>query len=185
MRDTYHIIKESFPVVTLAALLSSIGAVGLEYTKEKVLLILPLLILIPTLNDMVGDYGATFASKFTLWLRLGKVPEDWRHSRRLWKLFLTLLGIGLFFASSAAISAAVLAYLRGYPLALTVILRLLIIASSVVVVMLLIMSVLIVTVGIKLWKKGKDPDNYLIPIATAVADLGVLLIFSLLVNILF
>ena len=64
------IIKESFKMLVLAALLTSLGGLGIQGIKQNLILILPLLIILPALNAMVGNIGTVVSSKFTTALYL-------------------------------------------------------------------------------------------------------------------
>jgi hypothetical protein len=76
-----NIIRESLYVLLPAAIISSLGGIGLEVVRTKFLTILPLVILLPALNDMVGDFGTVISSKFTIALYRGYIKEAWWRSQ--------------------------------------------------------------------------------------------------------
>src|SRR3989338_5827245 len=59
------IIKESIKILLLASIISSVGGLALEHIKTVFISIMPLIILMPTLNDMIGDYGTIISSRFS------------------------------------------------------------------------------------------------------------------------
>ncbi|MGB9675390.1 MAG: hypothetical protein ACPLYW_02200, partial [Candidatus Nanoarchaeia archaeon] len=59
------ILRESLVILIVASILSTIGGIGLEALKTKFIFLIPLLILIPALNDAIGDFGVIISSKFT------------------------------------------------------------------------------------------------------------------------
>ncbi len=63
--SVYHRLRKlSFIVLTVASAssVSLIGGLGLEAVQEQILPIVPLLIALPALNTMVGDYAAIIAA---------------------------------------------------------------------------------------------------------------------------
>src|SRR3990167_2010559 len=50
------IIKESIKILLFASIISSFGGLALENIKTIFISITPLIILLPILNDMIGDY---------------------------------------------------------------------------------------------------------------------------------
>src|SRR3989344_4456058 len=66
------IIRESIKILIFASVLSSLGGLALEHIKAIFVSVLPLIILLPTLNDMVGDFGTIIASRFSTMLH-----ENW------------------------------------------------------------------------------------------------------------
>ncbi len=63
--NTYHKIRGFlFVVITVAAAssISLIGGFGLEVVQERILPLIPLIIAMPALNTMVGDYAAIVAA---------------------------------------------------------------------------------------------------------------------------
>ena len=59
------IIKESLKVLLLASILSAFGGFALESVKHAFIAILPLVVLLPALNGMIGGYGTIFSSRFS------------------------------------------------------------------------------------------------------------------------
>lgn len=61
VRHLRHIVFVVFTVGGASAI-SLIGGIGLEAVKEKLLPLVPLIIALPALNTMVGDYAAIIAA---------------------------------------------------------------------------------------------------------------------------
>ncbi len=182
-------IRENFsqnlPSLIFASCLSSIGGISLSFTREKILLILPLLILLPALNNMVGGYGTIIASKFTTWLYRGTIPPHWWKSKRLRSLFKNIFLIACLYSFLNAGLASALSFYQDFPLTLSVFLRVLLIGVVTTTAIVFFLSFLVILIGIYLNRRRLDPDNYLIPFATALADLGALMVFGGLVSLLF
>ena len=65
MKFFWKIMKESIKILILASLISSLGGIGLESVNVKLIALLPLLILLPAMNDMIGDFGAIISSRIS------------------------------------------------------------------------------------------------------------------------
>lgn len=185
MRIVKKIIFQSLPPLIIASSLSSLGGVSLTLVREKILLILPLLILFPALNNMVGDYGTILASKFTTWLYRGTIPSHWYLSKRLRILVKNIFLIALVYSFLIALFAILVGLFQGFPLSTPVVLKIIFVTMITATILVALLSGLIFSWGIILYRRGLDPDNYLIPFATAIADLGALLVFGGLIHFLF
>ncbi|MFH1237097.1 MAG: magnesium transporter [Candidatus Aenigmatarchaeota archaeon] len=179
------IIRESIRVLLVASLISSFGGLAIENIKTTFIAIVPLLILLPVLNDMIGNYGTVISSKFSTLLHEGKIKSKWWDNPELRKLFLQLMLISLFTAVFS--SAAALAIYSFSSLAFDAGLMFRIIAITVLDVIILVSALFVVAVlaGIHFFRKGEDPNNFLIPITTSIADFGNMIVLSLLVVLLF
>jgi cation transporter-like permease len=186
MRLYWRIITESIGVLLLASLLSTLGGFGLQSIQQNLFFLLPLLILMPALNDMTGDYGGIVASRFTTMLVLGKIkPAHWWRSHELHRLLGEVLIIGTFSAVYITVLATAIAHFRGFAAVWDVFQRILLIALFTTWLLVLILFVICVLGGFYVYKKKHDPDNYLIPLATGLADLGSMVVLTVLVRALF
>ncbi len=178
------IIKESFKMLVLAALLTSFGGLGIQGIKQNLILILPLLILLPALNAMVGNIGTVVSSKFTTALYLGKITSHPLRSPYVIELFLTALAIAVLSAIYISSLSYGLAVLKGFEFSAPLFLKIASITLLSTLLLVLLIFGISVFLGLKIYRKNEDPNNFLIPITTSVADLGSMLIFSLLVLLL-
>ena len=192
------IIRESLKILILASILSSIGGFGLQSIQSKLFTILPLIILLPALNDMIGDFGVIVSSKFTTMLYLGKIrgasggnrsktyfTPVWLKNENLHKLFFTILCIAIISSVYMSVLSLAISYLKGFQITLELILK--IMQISLISVILLVSLIFSISISFGLWiyRKKEDPNNFLIPIATSIGDLGSMALFSLLVFLLF
>ncbi len=179
------IIRESIKVTLLASVLSSLGGLALENVKAMLLAVAPLIILMPTLNDMIGGYGDIVSSRFATLLYEGKVKGSWYRNLELKKLYAQVFVIALLTAVlSAAASLVISNFVDGkfdY-----------VVASKVLFVSVLDVSFLVnllfvsaIFAGLYFFRKNEDPDNFLIPITTSIADFGNMLILAVLLLIFF
>ena len=101
------------------------------------------------------------------------------------KLFLQILLI----ASSTAVISTIIAFfissLSGYKSTSIIITKILLISLINVVLLVTVIFIVAIIAGLHFYKKKEDPNNFLIPITTSVADFGNMIILSLLVVLFF
>jgi len=185
MNGIKKIFYQSLPALVISSSFSSIGGIGLSMVRTKILFILPLLILFPALNDMVGDYGTILASKFTTWFYRGTIPSHWYRSKRLKILIRNILAVAIFYSLVIASLTLLISHFENFPLTATLTLKIFLIAMIATFSLVWLLSLLIFSLGMLLYRRKVDPDNNLIPFATSLADLGTLFIFTLLVHLFF
>jgi mgtE-like transporter len=185
-RTTQKIFRESVRILLVTSLISSIGGIGIESVKYKIIALLPFLILLPALNDLVGDFGSIVASKFTTLLYLKKVSrKDWMHAKPLHDLFTTVMCVAAVSAVYICGLAYAIAFIRGFPFNLLLLLEMLSISLLATVLLVFILFIVSIIGGLYVHKRGHDPDNYLIPIATSIADFGSMLMIAWVLRLLF
>jgi len=178
------ILKESIKILLFASIISSVGGFALEYIKTIFLSFIPLIILMPVLNDLIGNYGTIISARFSTLLHENKVRKVW-HNNEITKLFLQILLI----ASSTAVISTIIAFfissLSGYKPTSIIITKILLISLINVVLLVTVIFIVAIIAGLHFYKKKEDPNNFLIPITTSVADFGNMIILSLLVVLFF
>ncbi|MEM7814831.1 MAG: magnesium transporter [Candidatus Aenigmatarchaeota archaeon] len=183
---SHVIIKESIRILILASIISSAGGIGLQAVQSMVVAIVPLLVMLPALNDMIGDFGTIVASRFAVMLYLGHVrKKGWWSSPHLHKLFHMVNAVALISATYLGTAATWIAVAHGFAIDVALFMRVLEIALFATIVLVGLVFFLSIIGGFYIFSKKEDPNNFLIPIATSVADLGSLAIFSLMVTLLF
>ncbi|MEM2954526.1 MAG: magnesium transporter [Candidatus Nanoarchaeia archaeon] len=185
MKIIKKILKESLLILIAASIVSTIGGFGLEALKNKLTILLPLIILVPALNDMIGDFGTIISAKFTTLLFLGKIRKDWWNSKEVIEIFTVVASIALLMAFYLGIITSIVGIIQHTPLTLIDVLKIIAIAFMLVASLVLIIFFTSVFLGLKCYKKGKDPNNLLIPLSTALADAFSLALFTALIIILF
>ncbi len=179
---TKAIIKQSITALILSSLLSSIGGTRLQLIQNKLLSILPLMALLPALNDLTGDFGCIISSKFTTLLFLGKInPNDWKHSESvkelIKKIFLITIICGFYIS--------ILSLIITWTFSAELLIKILLITFITVIIITFIMFLVSILGGLYVYKKNLDPDNFLVPITTSIADLTNMIVFSLLIKLFF
>lgn len=183
------IIKESIKVMLFASVLSSLGGLAIENMKTAFISITPLIILLPSLNDMIGDFGAIISSRFStmLYERKIRTAERWWKNAELKKLFAQVIIVALAAVTLTSAAALIFSSIRAgsYRTTPVVVTKIFTIALLDVVLLVSLLFVVSVLAGIYLYRKKEDPNNFLIPITTSVADFGNMIILAGLVALLF
>jgi len=179
------IIKESVKILVAASIISSVGGIGFEVLKVKIAALIPLLIMLPALNDMIGDFGTIISSKFTMLLYQKKIHKSWWKSYELGDQFRIISTIALFAAFYLGVLSVIIAYIQGAAISIVEALKVIAIAFMSTATLVMVIFFLAIVGGLWVYKRGKDPNNFLIPITTSVADFSSLILFSLMVAFLF
>ncbi|MBI4175995.1 MAG: magnesium transporter [Candidatus Aenigmarchaeota archaeon] len=184
---SHVIIRESIMILALTSFLSSLGGIGIESIESKLIMVLPLLIMLPALDDMIGDFGATVSSKFTTLLYLkearfesGHRPfeKSWWKSREINNLLTIILAVSLISSIYIAVASNMIALSMGYALALPEFFRILIISIVTTISLVAIIFLISVVGGIFIYRRGEDPNNFLIPLTTSIADICSMLVLA-------
>ena len=186
----YKIIKESAGILLITSVLTTLSGISIEAVQAKLFLYLPFLIILPSLNDMIGDFGSTIALKFSSFLYLGQITDKhWYHTtvmkKLMWKLTIIAAFSGVFLAVTAFFIAVFKGFEHDFFFAVFFLVRLIMATVLTTFFLLLILIFVSTLVGWYLYKHDKDPDNYLMPIATSIADIGTMVLFALTIHFLF
>ena len=179
------IVRESIQILLVSAVLSAAGGLALENIKEIFVVIIPLIILMPTLNDMVGDYGTIISSRFSTMLHEGLVRKKWWAEKSIKILFWQVLIIALLTTLISTTVALIVSLFSSYRLNAMIVLKVFTITIVDVALLVLIMFISSVILGLHYFNKKEDPNNFLIPIITSIADFGNMIIMAVLVVLLF
>lgn len=175
-----RIVKESLKILIFASILSSLGGIALEKVKDIVVMVLPMIILLPSLNDLIGDYGTIVSTKLSTMLHEGQIKKKWWKSKELQILYIQLIIIALFTGFVSAILAILISTAKN-TIDIELVKKIIFIATFDVFLLVNILFLISIVAGIHFYKKKEDPNNFLIPISTSIADLGNMIVLSLLV----
>lgn len=160
----------------LASSLSLIGGIGLEHISDRVLPLVPLIIAIPGLNDLVGDYASIIAA------HAGDPKEGRRTKRALARAIFKVIGVNI---AAIIILSFGGALLRGYDFDAAFIWKFVIFVAGSAILTVIFMFVVANILDAILKKKRVNPDELLIPVITSVADIVMLLLVTLAVLTIF
>jgi len=162
------IFKESIIVVIMSSVMGLISGTLLS-TNEEIIYAIPIFIIIlPALNSLIGDISTILISRLTTHLYIGSIPPKVQPSERLKQDFigllltillslgfLLILGYGVVFFSGMAI-------INPFVIIIIVIFTIMILFFT--------MFITLFISAIFIFKRGKDPNNFLIPFVTSSAD---------------
>lgn len=185
-RHIWKIIHESAGILIIASVISTFGGIGLETLRTKLALLMPILILLPGLNDMIGDFGAIVSARFTTMLYKKEVHEKkWWKEQKIHHLFFIILGIGVLAAIYISVLSYIIAMMKGFAYDAIILQKIMFITIMTTIFLVCILFLVSVIGGFYVYRKRHDPDNYLIPIATAIADFGSMIVLTLMIMWLF
>ncbi len=160
MKQLRHLL---FVVVTVAgaSCISLIGGVGLEAVEEKLLPLIPLIIALPALNTMVGDYAAIIAAHATDPAERVTTKKKLAHaiSKAIWVNIVGLIVLSLF-----------LAWQRDYLFTSGFIIKFVLFITISMVAVIALMFGLTALLDKLLERNKLNPDDILIPIVTSITD---------------
>ena len=152
----------------LSSLMGLISGTLLSSNKELLSTIPIMLLIIPALNSLIGDISTVLVSRLTTHLYIGTLPPKIQKSDRLKQDFYGLI-ITLLLSLGALL---ILGYLVGVLTGVRIVNPLFMI-FIIIFTILLIFFIMFITLffgAIFLFKRGKDPNNFLIPFVTSLAD---------------
>lgn len=179
------IIKESILVLLFASVLSSFGGFALENIKTVFVSIIPLIILLPVLNDMIGNFSIIISSRFATLLHEGRDETKWYKDKEVTTLLFQIVFISIFMAILSSCTASAVSYFAGYALNKSIVYKVILISVIDVLLLVCILFLVAVSAGLYFYRKNEDPDNFLIPITTSIADFGNMILLAVLVVLFF
>ncbi|TKJ18165.1 MAG: hypothetical protein CEE43_18615 [Promethearchaeota archaeon Loki_b32] len=138
-------------------------------SNEEILYSIPIMLLIiPALNSLTGDISTVLVSRLTTHLYIGTLSPKIKISERLKEDFYGLLITLLL----SLVSLLFLGYLVGVISGIKIINPLLMsfIITLTILLLFFIMFITLFIGAIFLFKRGMDPNNFLIPFVTSLAD---------------
>ena len=162
------IFKESIIIVIISSILGLTSGTLLSINKEILYTIPIILLILPALNSLIGDISTVLISRLTTHLYIGTIPPKIQKSDRLKKDFLGLLitivlSLAVLLVLGNAIGVATgVEIVNPFLITFVIILTVLILFG--------ILFVLLFISSIYIFKRGKDPNNFLIPFVTSLAD---------------
>ncbi|MFX1500590.1 MAG: magnesium transporter [Promethearchaeota archaeon] len=168
MKYYKKIFKESLIIVILSSLMGIISGTVLSSSAEILSTIPIMLLIIPALNSLIGDMSTVLVSRLTTHLYIGTLSPKIEISDRLKEDFYGLL-ITLVLSLVALL---VLGYLVGIISGIRIVnpLIMILIITITILLIFIILFIALFLGAILLFKRGKDPNNFLIPFVTSLAD---------------
>lgn len=178
------IIKESIGILIFASLLSALGGFSLEYIKERFISLMPLIMLLPALNGMIGGYGIIISSRFTALLHSGK-HENKEYPEIIKNLHAQVLISSFITAVLGIIIALIISAFSGNGFDINTAVKIFVIVLLDVFILIFLLFTIAIHAGLYFFSKGEDPNNLLIPLTTSIADFGNMIVLAFLVMMFF
>lgn len=179
------IVRESILILVLAVAIDSFGGVAVERLRTIFIAIVPLVILLPVLNDAVGDYGTIVSSRVSTMLHEGTLGKKWWKNLELNTLFRQILIIAMATGILSTAVAVVVARASGAGVDTEDMTKIFVVVLADVVFLVMILFFVATLIGIFAFKRQEDPNNILIPITTSLADFGNMIFLAAMVAWLF
>jgi len=162
------IFKESIVVVILSSVMGLFSGTLLSSNEEIIYAIPIFIIALPALNSLIGDISTILISRLTTHLYIGSIPPKIQSSKRLIEDFIgllltILLSLGfLLIVGYGAIIFSGMSIINPFIIIIIIIFTIMILFFT--------MFAFLFMSAIFLFKRGKDPNNFLIPFVTSAAD---------------
>lgn len=153
-----------------ASCISLIGGIGLEAVQERILPLVPLIIALPALNTMVGDYAAIIAA------HAADPAERTTTKRKLAKAIAKAIWVNII---GVLLLSVILATGRGYVFSSVFLTKFAFFVTAAMLGTIVLMFVITIVLDKILEQKRLNPDDILIPVVTSITDVLMLVLVTL------
>jgi mgtE-like transporter len=162
------IFKESVLIVIISSIIGLFSGTFLSVNKQVLYSFPIILLILPALNSLIGDISTVLTSRLSSHLYLGNIPPKIQKTEFLKKDFFGLLITILL----SLIALIIIGYAVGFATNIRIVNPLFIISIMLLTMLILfgIMFILLFAGSVILFRKGLDPNNFLIPITTSLLD---------------
>ncbi len=172
--------RQSLPFIivttALASCVSMIGGIGIEFSEKELLPIIPLIIALPALNTMVGDYATIIAA------HAGSPGEKKSTRKKLIKAIAKSTTINIV---GTIVLSLILASNRGYAASDGFLIKFSLFVLFSVTSIVAAMFFITYSLDRVLENRKLNPDDVLIPVVTTVTDVFMLGLIALAARLLF
>jgi len=162
------IFKESVLVVVISSIMGLISGTFLSINSQILYSFPVILLILPSLNSLIGNIAIVLISRLSSHLYLGNLSPKIQKSHVLKNDFYGLLITILL----SLVALIIIGYAVGFATSIQIINPLLIITVIMLTILILfgIIFLLLFISSIILFRRGKDPNNFLIPLTTSLLD---------------
>ena len=168
MKYFLKIFKESIIIVILSSLMGLISGTLLSFNENLLYTVPIMLLILPALNSLIGDISTVLVSRLTTHLYIGTLQPRVQKSERLKEDFYGLLITLVLSLFALILLGYLVSVISGIQIVNPLVITL--IVCFVVLLIFAIMFLLSFVSAIVLFKRGMDPNNFLIPLITSLAD---------------
>ncbi|MFO7872673.1 MAG: magnesium transporter [Candidatus Undinarchaeales archaeon] len=167
-KDYRKLVLQALLILPFIALVEICSGVMLESYLERLAVIPATLILLPTFLGEGGNIGSIFASRLATSLHLGMTEPNYKMDKGTRRNLLNVFILCLIIFPAAGAAAHFLGGLFG--LAGTNLLTLVLVSLTAGIILISVITMIVFGMAVFFYKKSVDPDNVLIPLLTAFAD---------------
>ena len=168
MKYFLKIFKESIIIVILSSIMGLISGTLLSFNENLLYTVPIMLLILPALNSLIGDISTVLVSRLTTHLYIGTLQPRVQKSERLKEDFYGLLITLVLSLFALILLGYLVSVISGIQIVNPLVITL--IVCFVVLLIFAIMFLLSFVSAIVLFKRGMDPNNFLIPLITSLAD---------------
>jgi mgtE-like transporter len=177
------IVKESFIILIISSIMGLVSGVVLSL-NEAILYSIPIFILIlPAINALIGDIATIMVSRLTTHLFIGIIPPKVTVSDRLKEDLLGLLITLICGVFALLIIGYLIVFFTGMQIVNPLLISLILMLTTLI--LFFFLFIVLFLGSIVLFKRGRDPNNYLIPIITSLIDFLAPFLIILFITIIF
>lgn len=173
------LMKESVPVLTLAAFVGVVAGTTMQLNMKTWLTIPVFLMLVPPLSDLGNDVACIISSRITTLLAIGLIEPRLKRSVALEENLISIMIIGMLSSLYLGTINFIIAEHMG--LGAIQVWSFLTVCVIAVTLLTFLVSMISIVIAFLSWRRGLDPDNVTIPISTSISD--ILAISSLLIAV--
>ncbi len=162
-------LTEGGPMILFSSLLGIFAGVGLASLREEISKKPSVLMLYPALIDTLGDIGSILGTRETTKLALGYTSSFYRTLKETFADLISVEIAGALIHLVFGLVTFLLARATGLAAELSLLVRIALMCN---IISFLLISALSLLVATQTFKRGLDPDNFVIPAVTSVSDIG-------------
>ncbi len=170
-----RMIYSVLPLLVILTLLELVTGFVLEDLKKKFVANPALLVLVPPLKDLAGNFGSVISSRISTRLHLGASSAKTFYDEKFLEDFGGVLLLSLVLSVSLSGFTYLFSVIVGYKTPFITILKISAATTVILVVFVSLLSVFIVNIS---YLKNINPDDIAIPIITNFADIFSVIIFA-------
>ena len=160
-------LREGAPMVLLSSFIGTFGGVGLASIREEIEKKPSILILYPALIDTLGDIGSILGARLTTKLALGRISSFWDTLKEGLSDLVSVEIAAIFIHIMFGLTAFLLGRVTGFFPNLWSLINISIMSNLI---SFIFISLLAFVVATQTFKYSLDPDNFVIPLVTSIAD---------------
>ncbi|MEM3404334.1 MAG: magnesium transporter [Nitrososphaeria archaeon] len=160
-------LKEGAPVILLTSLFGAFGGVGLASIKNEIKRVPSILLIYPSLIDILGDVGAILGSMGTTKLALGYISSFKKTIKESTSDLLAVEGAAAIMHIVFGLIAFLLGVASGFKPDLVKIVAISLTSNLMGFILIFLFSILL---AVRTFRYGLDPDNFVIPAVSSVSD---------------